>query len=81
MSTANPPFYTGPDLSLPDADDFLHNPSTAATPASQAVGDTAESGTTDSKVVICLISYVLRLMLFIRSCLGNVSARLESSLR
>lgn len=72
MSTVNPPFYTGPDLSLPDADDFLHNPSTATTPASQAVGDTSELGTTDSKVGIYLMSYVCGVC-YSFVCLGNVS--------
>ncbi|KAI6651770.1 hypothetical protein LOD99_5017 [Oopsacas minuta] len=48
MSRSNPPFYTGPDLGLPDADDFLHNPSTA-NPASQAAGEDSELGSTDSK--------------------------------
>ena len=50
MSSSNPPFYTGPDLGLPDADDFLHNPSTASS-SIQVPGEETELGATDSKVI------------------------------
>ena len=76
MSRSNPPFYTGPDLGLPDADDFLHNPSGASS-AIQVPGEESELANTDSKVMHI---YLLVIDTYIMLSKGNFSTRLESPL-